>query len=89
VELVLARADSPRLEGLEEFKRRTALKVDGLRCPDHRQPPRLKFRGTSLRDVAVEMRACCAKLSAMANRAIAEPPLDQRACAGTEVPLAG
>ncbi|HXP84760.1 MAG TPA: hypothetical protein VN841_08580 [Bryobacteraceae bacterium] len=63
----------PQLGGLEEFKRRTALKLEGVRCPDHRQPPRLKFRGASLRDVSVEMSGCCAKLIEIANRAIAQP----------------
>lgn len=58
--------------GLEEFKRATALKLEGVRCPDHHQPPHLKFRGATLRDVSVEMRACCQKLMAMANRAIAQ-----------------
>jgi hypothetical protein len=65
-------ATHPRLESLEEFKRRTALKLEGVRCPDHRQPPRLKFRGASLRDVTVEMSGCCAKLIQIANRAIAQ-----------------
>jgi hypothetical protein len=66
-------ASLPRPQGLEDFKRRTALKLEGVRCPDHRQTPRLKFRGASLHDVSVEMSACCAKLIEIANRAIAQP----------------
>jgi hypothetical protein len=58
---------------LDEFKRRTARKLEGVHCPDHRQPPRLKFRGASLRDVTVELSACCGKLMEIANRAIAQP----------------
>jgi len=60
-------------QGLEEFKLRTARKLEGLRCPDHRQPPRLKFQGASLRDVSVRMSACCSKLIQIANQAIAQP----------------
>jgi hypothetical protein len=71
-EIAQDNAVQPRLESLEEFKRRTALKLAGVRCPDHRQPPRLKFRGASLRDVSVEMSGCCAKLIEIANRAIAQ-----------------
>jgi hypothetical protein len=55
---------------IDDFKQRTARKLEGLRCPDHRQPPRLKFHGTTLREVTVQMSGCCAKLIEMANRAI-------------------
>jgi hypothetical protein len=72
-EILAEIGSQPRPRGLEEFKERTALKLAGVRCPDHRQPPRLKFRGASLRDVTVEMSACCSKLIELANRAIAEP----------------
>jgi len=60
-------------EKLDEFKRRTARKLDGLRCPEHGKTPRLTFRGASLRDVTVRMSACCGKLMELANRAIAQP----------------
>jgi hypothetical protein len=57
---------------VEEFKEQTAQKLRGVRCPEHRQPPRLHFRGSTLRDVTIQMSGCCAKLLDLANRAIAE-----------------
>jgi hypothetical protein len=57
---------------IDEFKKSTARKLDAVRCPDHRQPPRLKFNGTTLRDVTIQMSGCCAKLLDLANRAIAD-----------------
>ena len=59
-------------EPVQEFKRRTEHKLRDVRCPDHRQPPRLKFRGATLREVTIQMSGCCAKLIELANRAIAE-----------------
>ena len=57
---------------VEEFKKTTARKLETVRCPDHRQPPRLKFSGTTLRDVTIQMSGCCSKLLELANRAIAD-----------------
>jgi hypothetical protein len=57
--------------GVEEFKARTREKLQDVRCPDHRQPPRITFHGSTLRDVTVQMSACCAKLAALANQKIA------------------
>ena len=57
---------------VQEFKQNTARKLEGIRCPDHRQPPRLKFNGTTLRDITIQMSGCCARLIELANRAIAE-----------------
>jgi hypothetical protein len=57
---------------VDEFKERTASKLRDLRCPDHHQPPRLKFQGASLRTINIQMSACCAKLIDLANRRIAE-----------------
>jgi hypothetical protein len=57
---------------VDEFKERTASKIRDLRCPDHHQPPRLKFHGSSLRDIDIQLKACCAKLIELANRRIAE-----------------
>ena len=56
---------------LETFKRETARKLCDLRCPDHQQPPRLRFHGGSLRDVSIQMSGCCEKLIALANQKIA------------------
>jgi hypothetical protein len=57
---------------IDEFKQSTARKLEAVRCPDHRQPPRLKFNGTTLRDVTIQMSGCCDKLLELANRAIAD-----------------
>jgi len=57
---------------VDEFKERTASKLRDLRCPDHHEPPRLKFQGSSLRTINIQMSACCAKLIDLANRRIAE-----------------
>jgi hypothetical protein len=57
---------------VDEFKARTASKLRDLRCPDHDQPPRLKFQGSSLRTINIQMSACCAKLIDLANRRIAD-----------------
>ena len=57
---------------VDEFKERTASKVRDLRCPEHDQAPRVKFQGTSLKNINIQLSACCAKLIALANRRIAE-----------------
>ena len=56
---------------VEEFKKNTTRKVEGLRCPEHRQPPKVKFNGTTLRDMTIQMSGCCAQLLDLANKAIA------------------
>ena len=58
-------------DALCEFKEATLRKVAELRCPDHRQPPRLKFHGSTLASVSIQMSGCCNRLIEMANRAIA------------------
>jgi hypothetical protein len=60
-------------ETIEEFKQRTLDKLHDVRCPDHNQAPRLNFRGATLRDVSIQMSACCDKLADLANQKIAEP----------------
>ena len=57
---------------IDEFKQNTARKLEAVRCPDHRQPPRVKYTGTTLRDVTIQMSGCCDKLLELANRAIAD-----------------
>lgn len=61
-------------DAVEDFKKRTEHKLRDVRCPDHHQAPRLKFRGSTLRDVTIQMSGCCDKLIALANRAIADRP---------------
>lgn len=58
---------------VEAFKTRTRDKLRGLYCPLHRQPPRLRFEGRTLRDIQVSMSACCEQLARIANKAIALP----------------
>jgi hypothetical protein len=60
------------MASVQEFKEQTARKLQDIRCPDHRQPPRLKFSGQTLRDVSIEMSGCCRKLLELANQAIAK-----------------
>jgi hypothetical protein len=57
---------------VDQFKQRTSSKIQDLRCPDHHQPPRLKFEGSSLRTINIQLSACCTKLIILANRRIAE-----------------
>lgn len=56
---------------VEEFKERTLRKLSEVRCPDHQQRPRLKFHGSTLRDVTIQVSACCKKCAELANRKIA------------------
>jgi hypothetical protein len=57
---------------VDEFKQRTESKLRDVVCPVHRQTPRLKFTGGSLKDVNIQMSACCRRLIELANRRIAE-----------------
>ncbi|HTC86683.1 MAG TPA: hypothetical protein VK686_00225 [Bryobacteraceae bacterium] len=59
---------------VERFKQATKEKLRGVRCPEHHQPPRLHFTGTSLRDVTISMSGCCERLMAMANARVASTP---------------
>jgi hypothetical protein len=56
---------------VEEFKEQTLRKVRDVRCPDHKQPPRVRFMGATLRDITIQMSACCAKCAELANLRIA------------------
>jgi hypothetical protein len=56
---------------VERFKQATKEKLRGVRCPDHHQPPRLHFSGSSLRDIDVSLSGCCEKLMEVANARIA------------------
>jgi len=58
-------------EQLEEFRERTAQKIRDLRCPVHGQPPRLRFRGSTLREITIQMSGCCDVLLSLANQRIA------------------
>ena len=56
---------------IDEFKQHTLGKLSGLRCPQHRQPPRVHFQGTTLQTVTIRMSGCCDALIALANQKIA------------------
>jgi hypothetical protein len=60
------------LEQVEEFRERTARKLRDLRCPLHGQTPRLRFQGSTLRDVTIQMSGCCDTLLGLANQKIAD-----------------
>ncbi len=68
----MGRAD---VERVEAFKHLTARKLRDVRCPEHNQPPRLRFNGRSLRDISITMSGCCDKLIRLANQAIRGPNL--------------
>jgi hypothetical protein len=55
---------------VERFKQATEEKLRDVRCPDHRQAPRVRFHGSSLRDVSVSLSGCCATLMEIANARI-------------------
>ncbi len=57
---------------LDEFKETTAGKLAGVRCPVHRQAPRLRFEGETLGEVRIQLSGCCGKLMTLANQAIAK-----------------
>lgn len=59
-------------EQVEEFRERTARKVRDLRCPVHGQTPRLRFQGSTLREVTIQMSGCCDTLLCLANQKIAD-----------------
>jgi hypothetical protein len=69
--VLAAHSDAVQDCALQAFKDRTVRKLAGVRCPHHQQRPRIKFHGSTLRDVNIQMSGCCAKLIDMANRAIA------------------
>jgi len=56
--------------GVERFKQVTEDKLRDIRCPEHHQPPRIRFHGTSLRDITVSLSGCCSKVMEIANARI-------------------
>jgi hypothetical protein len=60
-----------QLISFEQFRISTLTKLDGVECPRHGQRPQVQFLGSTLRDVAINVRCCCDDLSSMANRALA------------------
>jgi 5'-3' exonuclease len=62
-------SDFDRLR-VERFKQSTEDKLRDVRCPEHNQPPRLRFHGSTLRDVSISLSGCCAKVMEVANARI-------------------
>ena len=60
------------MQQVKEFQERTAGKIRGLRCPVHGCAPRLRFQGSSLRDVDIQISGCCDQLIGLANQKIAQ-----------------
>lgn len=58
---------------VERFKQATGDKLRDVRCPEHRQAPRLRFQGNSLRDISISVSGCCQKLMDLANQRISVP----------------
>ena len=59
--------------GVERFKQVTEDKLRHVRCPEHHQPPRVRFYGSSLRDITLSLSGCCAHLMEIANARIGRP----------------
>ena len=70
--MIPAATQRDSLEQVEEFRERTARKLRDLRCPVHGQTPRLRFQGSTLRDVTIQMSGCCDTLLGLANQKIAD-----------------
>jgi len=56
--------------GVERFKQTTEDKLRDVRCPEHNQPPRVRFQGSSLRDISVSLSGCCSRVMELANAKI-------------------
>jgi hypothetical protein len=63
-------ADFDRMR-VERFKRATEEKLRDVRCPEHHQPPRVRFHGASLREMSISLTGCCSKVMELANARIA------------------
>jgi hypothetical protein len=62
----------PGLDGIqvEQFKQATEEKLRGVRCPEHRRPPRIRFHGNCLREITISLSGCCPKVMELANARI-------------------
>jgi hypothetical protein len=58
---------------VERFKQTTEEKLRDVRCPDHRRAPRVRFHGSSLRDISISLTGCCSKVMEIANARIGAP----------------
>jgi hypothetical protein len=56
--------------GVEQIREQMQKKMEGLRCPEHDQVPQLEISGTGLKDLKINIRACCDKMRRQAARAL-------------------
>ena len=57
-------------DGVEQFKLATEDKLRDVRCPEHNQPPRIRFHGDSLKDISISVSGCCRRVMQIANQKI-------------------
>jgi 5'-3' exonuclease len=55
---------------VERFKQATEEKLRDVRCPEHKQAPRVRFQGNTLRDITISLTGCCSKVMELANAKI-------------------
>lgn len=63
---------------IHDFKRVTEEKLRGVLCPEHRQRPRVRVIGTSIREAKLSVSGCCDRLMALANHALANQSIANR-----------
>lgn len=68
---------------VEQFKQATEEKLRGVRCPEHRRSPRIRFQGDSLREISISLSGCCPKLMELANARIGDSGMSMRTVAKT------
>jgi hypothetical protein len=56
--------------GVEQIREQMQKKMEGLRCPEHDQVPQLEFSGTGLKDLKINIRACCDTMRVRAAQAL-------------------
>jgi hypothetical protein len=56
--------------GVEQIREQMQKKLEGLRCREHDQVPQLEITGSGLKDLKVNIRACCDSMRARAARAL-------------------
>ena len=62
--------------GVDRFKQVTEDKLRDVRCPEHHQAPRIRFHGSSLRDITISLSGCCSKVMEIANARIGRSSAD-------------
>ena len=75
VRMLSVLTDFDRL-GVERFKQATEEKLRDVRCPEHHQPPRVRFHGSSLREISISLSGCCARVMELANARIGSTPAE-------------